>query len=63
MHLNRMVKILVKSRKKTFEKCLEILILGQITTYPLMVWPKFKLTTCGLKFDTLPPEISLVRVS
>ena len=19
-----------------------------------MIWPKFKLTTCGLKFDTLP---------
>ena len=27
---------------------------GQITTYLLVVWPKFKLPTCGLKFDTLP---------
>ena len=22
--------------------------------YNLVVWPKFKLPTCGLKFDTLP---------
>jgi len=28
--------------------------LGQTTIYPPMVWPKFKLLTCGLKFDTLP---------
>ena len=27
---------------------------GSITTYPPVVWPKFKLSTCGLKFDTLP---------
>ena len=26
----------------------------QITTYPLMVWPKFKLPICDLKFDILP---------
>ena len=26
----------------------------QITTYPSMVWLKFKLSTYGLKFDTLP---------
>ena len=26
---------------------------GQITTYPPVVWLKFKLPTCGLKFDTL----------
>ena len=26
---------------------------GHITTYPPMVWLKFKLPTCGLKFDTL----------
>ena len=25
----------------------------QITTYTLVVWPKFKLPTCGLEFDTL----------
>ena len=27
--------------------------LGQITIYPLVIWPKFKLPTCDLKFDTL----------
>ena len=26
----------------------------QITIYSLMVWRKFKLHNCGLKFDTLP---------
>ena len=26
----------------------------QIKIYPYMVWPKFKLSTCGLKFNTLP---------
>ena len=26
----------------------------QITTYISVVWLKFKLFTCGLKFDTLP---------
>ena len=28
--------------------------MGKITTYPLIVWPKFKLPTCNLKFDILP---------
>ena len=28
--------------------------MGKITTYPLIIWPKFKLPTCSLKFDTLP---------
>ena len=27
--------------------------LGQITTYSSVVWPKFKLPICDLKFDTL----------
>ena len=26
----------------------------EITTYLLVVWPKFKLSTCDLKFDILP---------
>ena len=26
---------------------------GQITIYPPMIWLKFKMPTCGLKFDTL----------
>ena len=36
--------ILVEARSKK----------GQITTYPPMIWPKFKLPTHSLKFDTLP---------
>jgi len=32
---------------------MQIFVLGQITTYPLVVWLKFKLLTCDLKFDTL----------
>ena len=31
-----------------------ILFLEQITTYPPMIWLKFKLFVCGLKFDILP---------
>ena len=27
---------------------------GQITTYPLVVWSKFQLSTYGLKVGTLP---------
>ena len=27
--------------------------LEQITTYSPMIWPKFMLLTCGLKFGTL----------
>ena len=27
---------------------------GQITTYSPVIWPKFKLSTYGLKFDILP---------
>ena len=29
------------------------LTLVKITTYPLVIWPKFKLPTYGLKFDIL----------
>jgi len=31
-----------------------ILFLEQIIIYPPMVWLKFKLSICGLKFDILP---------
>ena len=27
---------------------------GQITIYPHVVWSKFKLPACGLKYDILP---------
>ena len=30
------------------------LIYMQIRTYTLVIWPKFKLLTCGLKVGTLP---------
>ena len=31
----------------------EIFLFGEITTYLFVVWSKFKLFTCGFKFDTL----------
>ena len=35
--------------------CYKLLIsFGHITTYPYVIRPKFKLSTCGLKFGTLP---------
>ena len=39
----------------TFKSILtfRILFLEQITTYLPMVWLKFKLSVCGLKFDIL----------
>ena len=42
------------------EFCLDVmkirtsLFFGQITIYSHVVWPKFKLPTCALKFNTLP---------
>ena len=41
-------------RANTQHKRTTTLKLGKITIYPHVVWPKFKLPTCGLKFDTLP---------
>ena len=36
--------------------------LGQITTYPLVVWPKFKLPIVIWNLTLYPPKVSLVRV-
>ena len=36
--------------------------LGQVTTYPLVVWPKFKLPIVIWNLTLYPPKVSLVRV-
>ena len=34
-----------------------------MTNYPLVILLKFKLLTCDIKFNTLPHEVNLVRIS
>ena len=47
-------KYKTKTKKLVPKKKMHLIYYRQITTYPPVVWTKFKLPICDLKFDTLP---------